>query len=81
MIDKAWNDASSKITMKSKNAYQALKRFNISRERFSETTSQAKFAVLAKEFEKDGLKFFFDDMYYPFRNNLISAFAKHIRIL
>ena len=25
MIDKAWNDASSKITMKSKNAYQALK--------------------------------------------------------
>ena len=27
MIDKAWNDASSKITMKSKNAYQALKRF------------------------------------------------------
>ena len=79
MIDKAWNDASSKITVKSKNAYQALKRFNISRERFSETTSQAKFADLAKEFEKDGLKFFFDDMYYPFRNNLISAFAKHIK--
>ena len=79
MIDKAWNDAASKITMKTKNAYQALKRFNISRERFSETTSQAKFADLAKEFDEDGLKFFFDDMYYPFRNNLISAFAKHIK--
>ena len=79
MIDKAWNDASSKITMKSKNAYQALKRFNISREKFSETTSQSKFADLAKEFEKDGLKFFFDVMYYPFRNNLISAFAKHLK--
>ena len=79
MIDKAWNDAASKITMKTKNAYQALKRFNISRERFSETTSQAKFADLAKDFDKDGLKFFFDGMYYPFRNNLISAFAKHIK--
>ena len=79
MIDKSWNDAASKIRPKSRNAFQALKRFNISREKFSETSSQAKFGDLAKEFEKDDLKFFFDDMYYPFRNNLISSFSKYLK--
>ena len=79
MIDKSWNDAAGKIKPKTKNAFQSLRRFNISREGFSETTSQEKFSVLAKEFKKDGLNFFTDDMYYPFRNNLISSFSKYLK--
>ena len=79
MIDKSWNDAASRVKPKTKNAFQALRRFNISREKFSETTSQAKFAQIAKEFDKDKLKFFFDDMYYPFRNNLLTTFSKYLK--
>ena len=79
MIDKSWNDAASKIKPKTKNAFQALRRFNISREKFSETSSQSKFAQIAKQFDKDKLKFFFDDMYYPFRNNLLTAFSKYLK--
>ena len=58
MIDKSWNDAASKIKPKNKNAFQSLRRFNISREKFSETSSQSKFAQIAKQFDKDKLKFF-----------------------
>ena len=79
MIDKAWNDAAGKIKPKNKNAFQAIRRFSISREAFSEKISQAKFAKLAKEFDKDGLRFFFEDMYYPFRNNLLSSFGKYLK--
>ena len=56
MIDKAWKDAANKIKSTSKNAYPVIKRFNIKKEAFSETTSQEAFMGLAKAFDKDGLK-------------------------
>ncbi len=79
MIDKAWKDAANNIKPSSKNAYPALKRFNIKKEAFSETTSQEAFMTLAKAFDKDGLKFFTDDMYWPFRNNLIKAYSTYLK--
>ena len=79
MIDKAWKDAANKIKSTSKNAYPVIKRFNIKKEAFSETTSQEAFMGLAKAFDKDGLKFFTDDMYWPFRNNLIKAYSTYLK--
>jgi hypothetical protein len=76
MIDQAWDDASS--TVVGKNAQVALKKFNIKKEKFSETSSGRKFATLAKEFLKDKLSFFTTDMYYPFRNNCITSFSNHL---
>ena len=76
LIDKAWKDAASTVT--GKNAKAALKKFNIKTERFSESSSGRKFALLAKEFEKDNLSFFGKDMYYPFRNNCINSFSDHL---
>ena len=76
MIDQAWTDASS--TVVGENAQAALKKFNIKKEKFSETSSGRKFATLAKEFLKDKLSFFTTDMYYPFRNNCITSFSNHL---
>ena len=45
---------------------------------FSESSSKRKFATLARAFQKDRLKFYTDDYYYKFRNNLISAFSNYI---
>ena len=76
MIDEAWNDAASTVT--GENAQAALKKFSIKKERYSESSSGRKFALLAKEFEKDALSFFSTDMYYPFRNNCITSFSDHL---
>ena len=76
MIDQAWIDASSTIV--GENAQAALKKFNIKKEKFSETSSGKKFAILAKEFLKDKLSFFTTDMYYPFRNNCITSFSNYL---
>jgi len=79
MIDKAWDGAAKNIKPSFKNAYPAIKRFNIKKEAFSETTSQESFMSIAKAFDKDGLKFFTDDMYWPFRNNLIKSYSTYLK--
>ena len=71
MIDDAWNQSASEIPAKAKNAVRALQKFDISREKPSESSSKAKIALLAKEFKKDRLDFYSKDFYYPFRNNFI----------
>jgi len=78
MLDKAWNDASALIPRDKRNTRRALDNFDISREKFSETSSKDKFAKLSREFKKDKLNFYTDGMYYPFRNNSINAYRKHI---
>ena len=78
MIDKAWKDAAATIDNKTPNAYKAIQKYDITREKFSESSSQRSFATLARAFKKDRLKFYQDDFYYKFRNNLISAFADYI---
>lgn len=78
MVDAAWNDAASTIDNKTPNAYKAISSFDISKEKFSESASKRAFANLARAFQKDRLKFYADDFYYKFRNNLISAFSTYI---
>ena len=78
MIDDAWNSAASTIDVKTPIAHRAIKSFSISGERFSESSSKRAFAGLARAFQKDKLKFYADDFYYKFRNNLITAFSTYI---
>ena len=78
LIDDAWNDAASTIDVKTLTAHKAIKAFSIAGEGFSESSSKRAFATLARAFQKDKLKFYADDFYYKFRNNLISAFSTYI---
>ena len=78
MIDQAWNYASSLVPQDKKFAYKAINSFSIGKEKFSESSSKRKFAILSREFRKDKLNFYTDDMYYPFRNKLLETFSKHI---
>ena len=80
LIDQAWNYAKSLIPRGSKNAYSAINKFSIEREKFSETTSKLAFAKLSKEFTKDKLNFYTDGYYYPFRNKLIETFAEFVSL-
>ena len=78
MIDDAWNDAAATIDVKTPTAHKAIKAFSIAGEGFSESSSKRAFATLARAFQKDKLKFYADDFYYKFRNNLITAFSTYI---
>lgn len=74
LIDAAWHEAETTVT--GENARNALSKFDIRKEAFSESSSKKAFAKLAAEFEKDGLKFFDKDFYYPFRNSLIQSYCE-----
>ena len=52
-INDSWNESSSKVPSSATNAKNAINNFDISKEAFSETTSQRAFAELALEFQKD----------------------------
>ena len=78
MIDDAWNDAAATIDVTTPTAHKAIKAFSIAGEGFSESSSKRAFAGLARAFQKDKLKFYADDFYYKFRNNLITAFSTYI---
>jgi len=76
IIDESWNQAAA--TVRGGSARDAIENFDISQERFSETSSRAAFAELANSFRENGLEFYGKDFYYKFRNNLISNFANYI---
>jgi hypothetical protein len=69
IVDQSWKQAASKV--KGKNASKAIKGFDITKEKHSESSSRNAFADLAREFQKDGLDFYTDGFYYIFRNQLI----------
>ena len=75
IIDQSWNQAAKKV--KGPNASKAIKSFDITKEKHSETTSRAAFANLARAFEKDGLNFYGEDFYYLFRNQLIQNLGNY----
>jgi len=77
-IDDSWDESSSRVPSSATNAKNAIKNFDISKEAFSETTSQRAFAELALEFQQDGLEFYGKDFYHIFRNNLISKISKYL---
>ena len=77
-IDSSWNEVGKSVPSSANNAKTAINNFDISKEAFSESTSQKAFARLAMEFEKDGLEFYGKDFYHPFRNNLISKVSNYL---
>ena len=79
MLDNAWNGAASELPSKAKNAVRALQKFDISREKASESSSRKAFATIAKEFKKDRLDFYSKDLYYPFRNNFIDMLGQWLK--
>ena len=79
MLDDAWNEAASTLPSSAKNAVRALQKFDIKREKPSESSSKKAFAMLAKEFQKDKLEFYTKDFYWPFRNNLIKMLGKWLQ--
>ena len=76
MIDTAWNSAAA--TVKGENARQALDSIRIENEPYSESGSKSKFPDIARAFIQDGLDFYGKDMYYPYRNNLITGFKNYL---
>ena len=70
-VDEAWNEVAGNIPDEYTNSKKALWEYPISVEPLSETASRKTFAMIAKEFLKDGLNFYKDDFYIPFRNTLI----------
>ena len=76
IIDESWNQASA--TVRGEVAREAIENFDISQEKFSETSSRAAFSELSKSFKENGLEFYGKDFYYKFRNNLISNFSDYL---
>tara|TARA_B100000965_G_C19557768_1_gene743019 strand:- start:97 stop:1458 length:1362 start_codon:yes stop_codon:yes gene_type:complete len=76
MINESWNDAVEDV--KGETAKTALSSFDISGEKFSESSSQKAFAALSRAFAVDRLNFYAKDFYHLFRNNLITKWAKHL---
>jgi hypothetical protein len=75
IVDESWKQAAKKV--KGPNASKAIKAFDITKEKHSESSSRNAFADLAREFEKDGLDFYKDDFYYIYRNQLIENLANY----
>jgi hypothetical protein len=78
MIDDSWKEAQDLVPKSKVFAQTALSKFDITGEKFSESSSRAKFATLAKEFKKDKLDFFGKDFYYNFRNTLIQKYGNYL---
>jgi len=76
MIDESWNEAEENVT--GTNAKNALSSFDISEEKFSESSSKGVFASLSRSFSLDQLDFYTKAFYYPFRNNLITKLANYL---
>ena len=78
MIDTAWNQATSQVPKDRKKVIAALSKFDIRKEKYSESASSKPFGELAAIFRSDKLDFYTDGFYYNFRNNLIKNLGKHL---
>ncbi len=77
-IDDSWKKSVDSVPKSAKNATAALKDFDITKEKASETSSRDDFSRIAREFEKDDLNFYGKDFYYEFRNNFIQSLGKSL---
>ena len=79
-MDDAWKTAQKTVSpTKSKRATAALNRFDIKKEKPSESSSKRGFADIAKSFIKDKLNFYAEDFYHIYRNELIKNLGSHIK--
>ena len=80
MIASAWKHASGLIkSSKYPKSAKALKMNNPRGDKFTESGSKTKFETIAKEMNAEGLNFYQDGMYYPFRNKLLDDYAKYLK--
>ena len=81
LIDKSWQQATREVanmSLKPK-AKAAIKKFDITKEKFSETASKEEFGRLAAAFRADKLDFYGDGFYYRFRNNHIKNLVLYLK--
>lgn len=78
ILDSSWRHAESLVT--GTHATKALKEISsvvISAD-YTESNLKSEFADLGRAFIDDGLNFFADDFYYPYRNHFITKFSEHL---
>ena len=78
ILDSSWRHAESLVT--GTHATKALKELSsvvISAD-YTESNLKSEFADLGRAFIDDGLNFFADDFYYPYRNHFITKFSEHL---
>jgi hypothetical protein len=80
IMDDSWNAAKNSVATKHEKATIALNEISpkVLSADYTEGNLKKEFATLGRAFNDDGLNFFADDFYYPYRNNFITKFAKHL---
>ena len=80
IMDDSWEYAAGLVSATKINATRALNqnREAIKNADYTESNLKAEFGDLGRDFNSDELNFFGADFYYPYRNNLITLFAKHL---
>ena len=78
-MDDAWKTAEGSVPKKLKKSVAALNRFDITKEKPSESSSKRGFADIAKTFIKDKLNFYGEDFYHIYRNELIKNLGSSLK--
>jgi len=78
-MDDAWKTAEKSVPKKAKRSLAALHRFDIKKEKPSESSSKREFAHTAKSFIKDKLNFYAEDFYHIYRNALIQNLGSFLK--
>jgi len=76
-MDDAWNKAAK--TVKKGRSKDKLKKFDIKKEKPSESASKKEFADIARVFQKDRLNFYAEDFYHIYRNELIKNLGNFVK--
>lgn len=80
IIDKAWVYAISQVDKrKYPESYKALKMNDVKRDPYTEGGSKTKFEIIAKTMNKEGLNFYQDGFYYPFRNKVLDDYQAYLK--
>ena len=85
IMNASWNYAKTLVDSKYTNATNATTVLNdtlksVLDANFTESNLRKTFAKLGRAFNKDGLKFFTSDFYYPYRNTFIKKFIEHLMV-
>ena len=80
IMDDSWEYAAGLVSATNINATRALNqnRDAVKNADYTESNLKTEFGDLGRDFNLDELNFFGADFYYPYRNNLITLFAKHL---
>lgn len=78
-MNDAWATAQKSVPKTAKNSIAILNKFDITKEKPSESASSRDFANIAKKFIKDKLNFYAEDFYHIYRNALINNLGKYIK--